>query len=143
LARWKSGYIPCCSEHCRGTPEQLAKGETNHNYGSSPPFGPETVGISVFGKDTKGQVFHTYSCYSCGVDMLNGAYHYLDLTPKGRDEANQGSNTQAWVRPHDEYEDGCQAVGEIQKKFKLTSFFYRKLLETCTSASSSSRTISL
>jgi len=47
---------------------------------------------------------HTYSCYSRGVDMLNGAYHYLDLTPKGRDEADQ-PNPQAWVRRHDEYED--------------------------------------
>jgi predicted dithiol-disulfide oxidoreductase (DUF899 family) len=48
-------------------------------------------------------VFHTYSCYSRGVDMMNGAYHYLDLTPMGRDEAGQESNPQAWVRRHDEY----------------------------------------
>ena len=76
-----------------------------HNYGSRPPSGTEDVGISVFCKDANGQVFHTYSCYSRGVDMLNGAYHYLDLTPKGRDEADQGSNPQAWVRRHDEYKD--------------------------------------
>ena len=87
------------------TPEQLAKGEALQNYGSSASFGSETVGISVFCKDGNGHVFHTYSCYSRGVDMLNGAYHYLDLTPKGRDEANQGSNPQAWVRRHDEYND--------------------------------------
>jgi predicted dithiol-disulfide oxidoreductase (DUF899 family) len=61
------------------------------------------VGISVFYKDGKGKVFHTYSCYSRGVDMMNGAYHYLDLTPKGRDEAGHGSNPQFWVRRHDEY----------------------------------------
>jgi predicted dithiol-disulfide oxidoreductase (DUF899 family) len=47
-------------------------------------------------------VFHTYSR---GVDMLNGAYHYLDLTPKGRDEAAQDPNPQAWVRRHDEYQN--------------------------------------
>ena len=87
------------------TLEQLAKGEATQNYGSSAPFGTETVGISVFYNDAGGQVFHTYSCYSRGVDMLNGAYHYLDLTPKGRDEGNQGANPQAWVRRHDEYED--------------------------------------
>jgi predicted dithiol-disulfide oxidoreductase (DUF899 family) len=81
------------------TPEQLASG-TLQNYGSSKPPGQETVGISVFRKDEDG-IFHTYSCYSRGVDMLNGAYHYLDLTAKGRDEAP--GNTQAWVRRHDEY----------------------------------------
>jgi len=45
-------------------------------------------------------VFHTYSCYARGVDMMNGAYQYLDLTPKGRDE---GDRNQYWVRRHNEY----------------------------------------
>ena len=66
--------------------------------------GLESVGISVFHKDADGTVYHTYSCYSRGVDMLNGAYHYLDLVPKGRDEAGH-SNPQFWVRRHDEYKD--------------------------------------
>ena len=65
-------------------------------------FDSEVVGISVFYKDPYGTVFHTYSCYSRGVDMLNGAYHYIDLTPKGRDEAGL-TFTQEWVRRHDEY----------------------------------------
>ena len=86
------------------TPEQVAKGEATQNYGSSKAPGAETVGISVFLKDEGNAIFHTYSCYSRGVDMLNGAYHYLDLTPKGRDEPAQG-NPQAWVRRHDEYPD--------------------------------------
>ena len=86
------------------TPEQVAKGEATQNYGSSKAPGSETVGISVFLKDEGNAIFHTYSCYSRGVDMLNGAYHYLDLTPKGRDEPAQG-NPQAWVRRHDEYPD--------------------------------------
>jgi predicted dithiol-disulfide oxidoreductase (DUF899 family) len=51
-----------------------------------------------------GSVFHTYSCYERGLDLLNGAYAYLDLVPKGRDE-DQLSFTQAWVRHHDAYED--------------------------------------
>jgi len=84
------------------TPEELAKGGATINYSSGKPFGPETVGISVFCKDANGAIFHTYSCYSRGVDMLNGAYHYLDLTPKGRDENGRG---QFWVRRHDEYGD--------------------------------------
>ena len=87
------------------TEEQIAKESPYQNYQQSKPWGSETVGISVFVMDAAGQVFHTYSCYSRGVDMLNGAYHYLDLTPKGRDEADQDANPQAWVRRHDEYED--------------------------------------
>jgi predicted dithiol-disulfide oxidoreductase (DUF899 family) len=62
------------------------------------------VEISVFHKDADGNLFHTYSCYSRGVDMLNGAYHYLDLIPTGRDQAGQ-SNLQFWLRRHDEYKD--------------------------------------
>jgi predicted dithiol-disulfide oxidoreductase (DUF899 family) len=75
------------------TPEEVANANA---------FDSEVVGISVFYKDPDGTVFHTYSCYSRGVDMLNGAYHYIDLTPKGRDEAEL-EFTQAWVRRHDEY----------------------------------------
>jgi predicted dithiol-disulfide oxidoreductase (DUF899 family) len=86
------------------TPDQVA-GKGYVNYEMAKPWGPDIVAISVFCKNENGDVFHTYSCYSRGVDMLNGAYHYLDLTPKGRDEANQGPNPQAWVRRHDEYKD--------------------------------------
>lgn len=63
----------------------------------------EVVGISVFHKDASEDVFHTYSCYARGVDMMNGAYHYLDLVPKGRDEGDQKPHPQAWVRHHDKY----------------------------------------
>jgi predicted dithiol-disulfide oxidoreductase (DUF899 family) len=61
-------------------------------------------GISVFYKDESGDVFHTYSCYARGIDMMNGAYHYLDLVPKGRDEDGLTS-PQAWVQYHDRYKD--------------------------------------
>jgi predicted dithiol-disulfide oxidoreductase (DUF899 family) len=87
------------------TPEQLTSGKAIHNYGSGKPFGEESVGVSVFCKNGDGAVFHTYSCYSRGVDMLNGAYHYRDLAPAGRNEADQGQNPQAWMRRHDEYKD--------------------------------------
>jgi len=87
------------------TPEEVQKGLGYLNYTMQKPYGPETVGISVFYKDEAGDVFHTYSCYRRGVDMLNAAYHYMDLLPKGRDEADQGPNPQAWVQRHDEYTD--------------------------------------
>ncbi len=57
----------------------------------------------MFYKKAGGEVFHTYSCYERGVDMMNAAYHYLDLVPKGRDEAGL-PNTQAWVRYRDSYD---------------------------------------
>jgi len=89
--------------HASFTPEQLAEGKGTYNYRLLPPnMSSEQVGISVFYKNEKSEVFHTYSCYSRGVDMMNGAYHYLDLAPKGRDEAGL-KFTMEWVRRHDQY----------------------------------------
>jgi predicted dithiol-disulfide oxidoreductase (DUF899 family) len=82
------------------SPEQLAKAELSYNYGGQRVLSEEMPGISVFYKDGDGSVFHTYSCYARGLDMLNGAYHYLDLVPKGRDEA---AGIMAWLRRSDEY----------------------------------------
>lgn len=84
------------------TPQQIADGKSCYNYRIQPNTMSEQVGISVFYRNEKDEVFHTYSCYSRGVDMLNGAYHYLDLTPKGRDEAEL-EFTMQWVRRHDQY----------------------------------------
>lgn len=86
------------------TPEELAKGEMYYNYRMGKFGREEAPGISVFYKNEHGEVFHTYSCYSRGLDMVNGAYHLLDLAPKGRDEAGL-SYPQEWVRHHDRYED--------------------------------------
>jgi predicted dithiol-disulfide oxidoreductase (DUF899 family) len=89
--------------HVSFTPEELAKGEVYYNYGMMKFPSDEAPGISVFYKDGDGQVFHTYSCYARGLDMLNGAYHYLDLVPKGRDE-DELPFTMSWLRHHDRYE---------------------------------------
>ncbi|CAN7541368.1 DUF899 domain-containing protein [Neorhizobium tomejilense] len=83
-------------------PEDLPKGVAYYNYKVQPSNASEEVGISVFYRDESGEVFHTYSCYSRGVDMLNGAYHFLDLVPKGRDEDDL-DYPMAWVRRHDQY----------------------------------------
>jgi len=64
---------------------------------------PEAPGLSVFFKGQAEVIFHTYSCYARGLDMINGTYQLLDLVPKGRDEASM-EYTQAWVRHHDRYE---------------------------------------
>jgi predicted dithiol-disulfide oxidoreductase (DUF899 family) len=87
------------------TSEEMAKKEAFFNFTKQDPTLAEREGVSLFYKDPSGSVFHTYSAYARGIDMLNVAYHYLDLTPKGRDEADQGPNPQAWVRRHDEYKD--------------------------------------
>ena len=91
--------------HVSFTPEELAKKEMFYNFAIHDDIeSSEREGVSVFYKDAKGSVFHTYSAYARGIDMLNTAYHYLDLVPKGRDETEL-EFTQAWVRRHDEYED--------------------------------------
>ena len=84
------------------TAEQIASGDAVYNYTALQHNMSDLVGISVFAKNEAGEVFHTYSAYSRGVDMLNGAYHYLDLVPKGRDEGGL-KYTMEWLRRHDEY----------------------------------------
>jgi predicted dithiol-disulfide oxidoreductase (DUF899 family) len=83
------------------TPEQLASGEVFYNYAKTPAGPADREGISVFYRDDAGAVFHTYSCYARGIDMVNGTYQFLDLVPRGRDEAPGAA--QDWVRYHDRY----------------------------------------
>jgi predicted dithiol-disulfide oxidoreductase (DUF899 family) len=83
------------------TPDQLEAGVVEYNYRPANSSESEAPGISVFLKED-GQVFHTYSTYERGLDMLNVAYHYMDLVPKGRDEAGGAGD---WVHRHDEYPD--------------------------------------
>jgi predicted dithiol-disulfide oxidoreductase (DUF899 family) len=82
------------------TADDLEKKDAVYNFKTIRPGMPEREGASVFHKNPEGRVFHTYSTYARGIDMLNTAYHYLDLAPKGRDE---GGRSQFWVRRHNEY----------------------------------------
>ena len=86
------------------TPEDLARGAVTHNYRDRETTMAELPGVSVFCKDADGAVFHTYSSYERGLDTLITAYHYLDLVPKGRDEAGL-DYAMAWIQLRDEY--GC------------------------------------
>ena len=85
------------------TPEAMAGGEVYYNYSVRPFPSEEAPGISVFRKDGAGAVFHTYSTYERGVEVMMGTYNLLDLTPKGRDEHNP-VYAMDWVRHHDRYE---------------------------------------
>ena len=90
--------------HVSFTPEELERGQAYYNYANGSFPVPEAPGISVFYKEADGAIYHTYSCYARGLDMLNGAYHLLDLVPRGRDEAGL-SHSMEWLRHHDRYED--------------------------------------
>ena len=86
--------------HVSFTAEEFAQKKAFYNFKIQDPQAPEREGHSVFYKDASGAVFHTYSCYDRGNDMLNLHYHYLDLVPQGRDEGTRGPY---WVRRRDEY----------------------------------------
>ena len=88
--------------HVSFTPQQVANDDTYYNYRKGGFNGEEAHGISVFYKNSDDVVFHTYSCYGRGLDMLNTTYHYLDLVPKGRDE-DKLSYPMEWVHLHDSY----------------------------------------
>jgi predicted dithiol-disulfide oxidoreductase (DUF899 family) len=82
-------------------PEEKAQGKPNYNYGNQSFGGPEAPGLSVFLRDGD-RVFHTYSTYARGLDILIGAYNYLDLTPLGRQEEGLPYGM-AWLRHRDRY----------------------------------------
>jgi predicted dithiol-disulfide oxidoreductase (DUF899 family) len=90
--------------HVSFTKDEMAKGKVHYNFELNEFPSEEAPGISVFYKNGSGDVFHTYSSYARGLDMLVGAYNYLDLVPKGRDEGDLPW-TMAWLRHHDRYDD--------------------------------------
>jgi predicted dithiol-disulfide oxidoreductase (DUF899 family) len=83
------------------TQEDRAAGRAIYNYGKTViEKSPDMFGVSIFVKDENGAIFHTYSTYHRGTELLMGAFNWLDLTPKGRNEAG---GTMSWVRLHDRY----------------------------------------
>jgi predicted dithiol-disulfide oxidoreductase (DUF899 family) len=91
--------------HVSFTPEERAKGKVSYNYDLVEFPSEEGPGLSVFFKDAGGTIYHTYSSYARGLDILVGAYNFLDFAPKGRDEEGLGFSM-AWVRHHDKYGQG-------------------------------------
>lgn len=81
------------------TTDQKNNNEVFYNYVKQPYFIDESPGVSVFIQDEENNIFHTYSTYSRGLDILNGAYNYIDLSPLGRNEEDGMS----WLRLHDQY----------------------------------------
>jgi len=88
--------------HVSATEEEKSNGRMYYNYQMQDWMNEEMPGLSVFLKDETGDVFHTYSTYGRGLDILVGAYNFLDLVPNGRDEDHLDFAME-WVRRHDEY----------------------------------------
>jgi predicted dithiol-disulfide oxidoreductase (DUF899 family) len=91
--------------HVSFTPEERASGKVYYNYTREEFPSDEGPGSSVFAKNAAGEVFHTYSSYARGLDILVGAYNILDLVPKGRDEDGLAFSM-SWIRHHDRYAEG-------------------------------------
>jgi predicted dithiol-disulfide oxidoreductase (DUF899 family) len=88
--------------HVSFAADEMAKGRVYYNYRMTEFPSEEGPGASVFFKDSDGAIYHTYSTYERGLDILIGTYNYLDLVPKGRDE-DELPWTMAWIRHHDRY----------------------------------------
>ncbi len=88
--------------HVSATEDEKAKEKMLYNYETDELMSDEMPGLSVFYKNEDGDIFHSYSCYARGLDLLVGTYNFLDLVPKGRDE--DPASTMSWVRHHDRYD---------------------------------------
>ncbi len=84
--------------------DEPSGGPAYYNYAMQQFPSEERPGTSVFYNDAAGNIFHTYSSYGRGLDLLIGAYNWLDIAPKGRDEEGL-KHTMAWVRHHDKYDE--------------------------------------
>jgi predicted dithiol-disulfide oxidoreductase (DUF899 family) len=92
--------------HVSFKPEEIEKGKAYYNYEIRKVGIEELSGRSVFYKDENGGIFHTYSSYARGGDLMLGTYNILDLMPKGRNETGPNHNLTDWVRHHDRYDGG-------------------------------------
>jgi predicted dithiol-disulfide oxidoreductase (DUF899 family) len=90
--------------HVSFTKQQMAQGKVDYNYTMQEFPSEEAPGLSVFYQEAGGPILHTYSTYGRGLDILLGAYNFMDMTPKGRDESDL-AHTMAWVRHHDRYDN--------------------------------------
>lgn len=93
--------------------QDKANGTMYYNYQSMPRSIEELPGLSVFSRDQDGSIYHTYSTYSRGLDILVGTYNFLDMAPKGRDEDGL-RHSMAWVRHHDKYDGNYFVDAEME-----------------------------
>ena len=101
--------------HVSQSKDEVGKAEVYYNYGMQKFPAEERPGASAFYKDAAGNVYHTYSAYARGLDLMIGAYNWLDLAPKGRDEEGL-AHSMAWVRHHDKYDASYVVDGKAEYK---------------------------
>ena len=101
--------------HVSLSPEERGKKEIYYNYEMMEFRPEERPGLSAFFKDASGEIFHTYSTYARGLDILVGAYNFLDMAPKGRDEDSLNFSM-AWVRHHDKYDNNYTVDPNVSYK---------------------------
>lgn len=116
--KWVSSYETDFNYdyHVSFRKEEIATGKVYYNFQRGDFQSEEMSGRSVFYKDEAGNIFHTYSSYARGGDHLLGAYNYIDLTPKGR---NESRGMAEWVRHHDKY--GEEGGGEWTGRYLTDS----------------------
>lgn len=85
------------------TEEEMNGKQRYYNFNTAGFPVSEAPGVSALYRSDQDEVFRTYSCYARGLDILNGAYHFMDIAPKGRNEGEL-PHPQAWIRRHDEYD---------------------------------------
>jgi predicted dithiol-disulfide oxidoreductase (DUF899 family) len=113
---WHFEWVSCHGSdfnhdfHVSFTEKEVESGKVDYNYTKQPFGSTEAPGISVFHKTADDSVYHTYSVYGRGVELMMGTYRILDLTPKGRDEDHL-ERSMEWVRYHDSYETGRAKCG--------------------------------
>jgi predicted dithiol-disulfide oxidoreductase (DUF899 family) len=110
--KWVSSYGSDFNHdfHVSFTPEEKTRGKVEYNYTMTEFPSEEAPGLSAFARNERGEIFHTYSSYARGLDILVGTYNFLDMAPKGRDE-NALPSSMSWVRRHDEYETALPKGG--------------------------------
>jgi predicted dithiol-disulfide oxidoreductase (DUF899 family) len=113
---WRFRWVSCARSdfnfdyHVSFTPEEIVSGKVYYNYEARDFQSEELSGLSAFYKDEGGQIFHTYSSYGRGTEETLGAYMYLDITPKGRNENGPRHDLTDWVRHHDRYAAAPESV---------------------------------
>jgi predicted dithiol-disulfide oxidoreductase (DUF899 family) len=106
--KWVSAYNSDFNYdyHVSAKPEEIAAGKAYYNYETRDFMGEEMPGLSIFYRNEAGEIFHTYSTFGRGDELVDTTYMYLDLTPKGRNETGPNYNLTDWVRHHDRYAAG-------------------------------------
>lgn len=104
--------------HVSPSPEEKAAGRYEYNYAMHDGQGGEMPGFSVFYRNAAGEIFHTYSTYARGGDLLIGTHNFLDMTPKGRNEVG----TMDWVRHHDRYPSKPLGAASFQPELAVSSY---------------------